>query len=530
MAQRDFTIPLKEAAFPMLSSQHPRTIMGGGAAPMGDVKTPAVVYMHNVMPTPDGLTSVGYVERVAAVSGGVNHMLRAVSALDNEGNKYLIGVSKAPVIYFSLPGGGWQVSARSITLWGGASAEVFTYGAVNNITYIYELRNSCFILDSAGTNDYLTVALTGLTAANILGICAAGGYLIAYDQSSVSWSSTIDPTDFVPSSVTGAGGGSVADLGGDILFCLTNSSGFLIYTESNIISATVTGNRQYPFKFKVVSGGVGGLSASMVAHEATAEAQFAYTPAGVQRIANNRADLILPDLSAFAASRVLEDFDDVTDTFSELTLTRAVPKRLNYIGSRYIVLSYGNEDLLDYSLNDPATHLDDFSHAIVYDIGLNRYGKLKYAHNDCVLVNSAVTNNSPADIDVLASIGVLNKDGSLYAAYLSDTPVSFSFGPTTLLPEGTVILGKLQYSRNRTFTLLEVELEDIPENATLAVSALVSLDGKTTSSAVVGTQYYSVAGVRKFRFRVTGLSISVLVKGEFNLNTAFVRYMLNGRR
>ena len=56
--------------------------------------------------------------------------------------------------------------------------------------------------------------------AQVVGITQSTGYMIAWTKNTVAWSSTIDPTDFVPDSLTGAGGGGVEEVKGAINYCI----------------------------------------------------------------------------------------------------------------------------------------------------------------------------------------------------------------------------------------------------------------------------------------------------------------------
>jgi hypothetical protein len=83
----------------------------------------------------------------------------------------------------------------------------------------------------------VAVTLTGLVAADILGVVGVSGYLIAWTKSVIAWSSLLSPTDFTPSLATGAGGGSVQGARGDIVVCLAHTVGFVVYTNQNAVAA-----------------------------------------------------------------------------------------------------------------------------------------------------------------------------------------------------------------------------------------------------------------------------------------------------
>ncbi|MFK5173422.1 hypothetical protein ACI3QN_12985, partial [Propionibacterium freudenreichii] len=84
-------------------------------------------------------------------------------------------------------------------------------------------------------------------AANILGITAYQGYLIAYDTSTIYWSSTLDidyttnTVDFTPSLATGAGSLTLEGARGPITLAIPATFGIAVYTTSNIVSAVYSG-------------------------------------------------------------------------------------------------------------------------------------------------------------------------------------------------------------------------------------------------------------------------------------------------
>ena len=115
-----------------------------------------------------------------------------------------------------------------------------TTAIVNGTTYVYFARVGCYYFDFSA-NQLVAQTLTGLTASSILGITSAVGYMIAWDQASVAWSSLVTPTDFTPSLVTGAGGGSVQGAKGAIVACVPHTTGFIVYTNQNAVAAPGSG-------------------------------------------------------------------------------------------------------------------------------------------------------------------------------------------------------------------------------------------------------------------------------------------------
>lgn len=497
MAQRYFTLPLKDAKFPMLSEQQPRTIIGGsestdvGSAAVGH---PSISYMHNMMPSIDGVDSVGYLQVVPAYDP-------ATTAFSDV--RVIYGSARTRLYLAFASDGSIYVLKHDINFWYklsetfSVSVDEITIATVNGISYIFYSKTGCVTYNEA-TDALDSVTLTGIAVSVTVGIVASYGYLIAYTENAIAWSSTVDPTDFTPSAATGAGGGNVAGIGGKMLFALANSLGILIYTETNTIAATYTGNVKYPFKFREVDNSKGGISLDFVAYEANSAEQFVYSKAGLQSLTSQKAENILPGITDFLAGKRFEDFDEGTKEFTVTDLTATMRKKLKFIASRYLIISYG---------------ISSYTHALIYDITLNRLGKLKIDHMDCFEYVSNQVEVSKESIAFLLATGEISV-------------VDFSASATG---SGVIIFGKLQYTRGKMITLQGTEVENVESSADLEVVSRVSLDGKTTTNTTASL-LTTVNNLRKYGFRVTASNHSILLIGKINLVTLFIIYTLAGRR
>jgi hypothetical protein len=508
MAQGTYSIDLNGAAFPMLSEQQSRTVIGTNAADAEGAKV-GVAYCHNVMPSLYGLDSVGYLESIPKIadlpSGAEVRDVRIIYGSlktrlhltwDTLGNLYILKPNSSA----------WQkitvsLLPESIISIGSLAPSNISIGTVNGTSYIMYSKVACFIYDEAASK-LIQVELDGIEVATVIGLVASSGYLILYTDLAIAWSSTIDPLDFVPSQVTGAGGGNVAGLAGKIEFCTYNSLGILIYTEANIIAGTYTGNAQYPFKFREVEGSQGGISLDLVAYEANSASQFVYSKAGIQAITSQRSETILPEITDFLAGRRFEDYNEITEKYelTNIPLNQAMIKKIKFVASRYLIISYGLPG-------------SNFTHALVFDSILRRMGKLKLVHTDVFELIGTQPEVSKESIAFLLS------DGSVKT-------LDFS---TKSEGSGVVILGKLQFSRSRLLSLLTVDIENVAEESPIKVSSQLSLDGKNFS-VVQGVPSLVDPNVRVFNFRATGINHSLVIYGVFNLVTVLVTFTLNGRR
>lgn len=498
MTQRKYSTPLAKSQMPMLSSQVGRTVMVPHGSTGSDQRTPGILYMENVMPTEEGLSSVYLVSRIAAIVGASN--FRATKRISSTlGVTYALGLEKnVNDAYTKVASTSASWTTHAATFTNASPHEDVTVGTVNGVSYIFEDSVGCSTFD--GTN-FAAAVLAGLTVANITGVVASSGYLIAYDETDVSWSSTVDPTDFVPSTVTGAGGGSVAEIKGFIRFCLPLPTGFLIYADHNVIAATYTGNAKYPFKFKEVSGAGGGLTINEVAYDHNSAIHYAITEFGIQAINQVKAEIILPNMVKLSKLSKYESFSAVTKQITSNTYSSPM-STVALIENRYLVVS------------TKATASAYYSYATIYDIALGRIGKVATQHTH---VTSVITLSSIAEE---LGIGFVAPTGEVSGLRFSTSAGS---------ADSVLILGKYQATASKFINLQEVELEDINSSETLTVSVNVSLDGKSIASTKTAAQLASAAGIKRYGVTASGMNHSIVIEGDFQLSEAMITYNLTGK-
>ena len=504
MAQQFYDLDLRNISFPMLSEQQGRTIIGStaGEAPAATSK-PGIAYCHNVMPTEHGLDAIGYISQIPVFVTALPFSDVRVAFGDLLSRLYLAWDTEGNVFALLTGSSAWIAVPATAPATGGPGFDVgsVTIGTVNGVSYIFYSGIGAFTYNE-GTNELDAVTLVGLTIGDILGVVATSGYLVAYTTTDIAWSSTIDPTDFTPSQISGAGGGSVANLAGAIIFATNNSLGMLIYTAANVVAGTYTGNAGFPFKIREVVDSKGGINLDRVAYEANSGAQFVYSKAGLQSITSHKTENILPDVTDFLAGRRFEDYNEITRLYeiTDLADDDTMLKKLKYIASRYLVVSYGLPG-------------GNFTHALVFDTAFKRLGKLKIDH-----------------VDVFEYIGEQSEISKESIAFLLPTgevrTVDFS---VTSDASGVLILGKLQFIRTRLLSLEGVEIENVGLTDTLDVYSQVSLDGKTFTT-VQGTSDLTVDNLRTYHFHAVGKNHSLVLIGKFGTVTAQVRYVVKGRR
>ena len=508
MAQLSYRANISAPAFPFISSQQGKSVIVRGndqyympsAVPKADMDKdlgiPQLYYGHNFMPTGEGVCSVGFTQITSAVAG--EEFIRRFLVRDDSGNKTYLGFTASGKVFASLdPYYTWvQVSFSSTQVQ--IEGKTITVAHVNGTSYIYFSTVGCFKFNFS-TKLLESVTLTGLSNIDVLGIVAASGYLIAWGKDSVSWSSSILETDFTVSLETGAGGGKVQNAKGDIALLLPHSSGFIAYTTNNAVSCVYTGNARYPFKFSEIIASGGLADSSLATFDANTGNQYAYTTSGMQLVSLQQANTTLPELTDFIAGSVFEDFDEVALSFSKVFLTTTMKKKLAVVSDRYLVISYGVTEL---------------THAIVYDLALQKFGKIKLTHVECfehAVLTPEVTETPKS------SFAFLQKDGTVKL-------VKFHSGT------GVVLFGKYQYIRQRTLQLQSVSIESVPETASLECYGLFTSEGKSVRKVAKGYKKQINELLREFKFSDVGLNISLLLIGEFSLNSLELNFNIHGRR
>jgi len=521
MSQVVYRGNLSSAFFPFISEYQGRTVivpaqdnnfnrqLQSSADLDKDIGIPQLYYCHNVLPNGNGLQSVGYEQRIGAAFSGVP-MRQAFSVRDDSiGRKaYMIYSGEA---FFFVENEVMGYGPGQLAFWNGSGMQGFppdlatrqvTTAHVAGITYIYIAGLYCLRYDFI--NARLTgVSLAGLSPAAIIAITESNGYLIALSSNAAAWSSTLDPTDFVPSLQTGAGGGLVEGIKGNITCASPTSNGFTIFTEVNAVSVLYTGNSRYPFQFSECTGSGGVASLERVTYEADSGYNYIYSSKGFQIIQSKSAQTVFADLTDYLAGQYFEDFNDTTGLFEYQTLSTPLQKKLSYIAARYLVISYG---------------ISSLTHALVYDTVQKRFGKLKFAHVD--VFEYELLTEDVSDIPKKA-IGFLLPSGQVYVVNFA---VSFSNR------YGVLLLGKYQYTRSRHLQMQKVEFENVTAGSGFGVTCYSSFDGKNFDQTTPGVLLESGKNVATYGFdSPAALNHSLLIYGTFNMTTVELAFNIHGR-
>lgn len=135
-----------------------------------------------------------------------------------------------------------------------------------------------------------------LTMATQQGIFAAGMRLGFWDsEDSVAWSAMEDFTSFTPSLTTLAGSSIFADVKGRIVTIQAFSDGFIIYATQSITLIRKAVDSAFLWTpVRILERGI--MYPRQVASNKTNDVHFVYTNAGIFKIENSSAELIIPEV------------------------------------------------------------------------------------------------------------------------------------------------------------------------------------------------------------------------------------------
>ena len=534
---------LNAAAYPLVSAFGGRTIINpqmdqnfakvpgfAGEDADRDIGIPQIFYLHNVVPTGQGMQSVGFREVIDQYTVDANNFDNAFPISDTDQNKGIFVPGAGSNYFFNSNNNAWQ----SITPFPPGSFPepgLVTTAQVQGRTFIFYENIGCYEYNFV-TNTMNPITLTGLVAANIKGICSSGLYLIAWDgDNALFWGGVTGVTllNFTPSLSTGAGTSTPNDLKGDIVVVLPMTGGYCIYTNQNAVYGGYTGNIRFPWVWKEIQFAGGVTTPQVVSYETGAGAHYAWTTKGLQKVSRNTAEGIFPECADFFSARIFEDFDPVTEEFTRTYLNSDLFLNLALIGARYLILSYGVNNGL-------------FTHALIYDLNLKRFGKLKLTHTDVFAWNApnlfgvqtyddlegrTYDDLAGTTYDQLSQqqrtspkpkrdIAFLQQDGTVQI-------LNFDLG--NFQTDSVLLIGKFQLIRNRLLTVLDLEIENVDlTNSNFLIKLFTSYDGKNFATKNTLTLKKTREDLQVYGCRVTGQNHTLYFYGAFNL----VTYIFSG--
>jgi hypothetical protein len=519
---------------PQFDQNYQRTPGFAGADLDRDLGIPQVFYIENVLPTGQGFMSVGYEQRIAALTG-TNDFDQIFLLRDPAENKFLFSPAGGKSYIYRADTGKWRAYNTIPTP--GQFSGLVTRAYIHGRTFICYEKTALLEYDRVADTFNAAPGLTFLVAAAIRGICQAVNYTIAFDDTTIYWANPLFgfELDFTPSTLTGAGSSQIQEVRGKIIAVLPISGGFMVYTTGNVVKAQYSGNIRFPWVFSEVNGSAGIQNPEHVAYESNFSYHYAWTTAGLMKIDKTGTELPFPEASDFLAGKVFESYDAVLKTLTTQYLTRSLNIKVSLVANRYVVVSYG-------------VTLGSFTHALLFDLGLKRWGKLKIAHVDAFefippnffgtrsydqLLGNQYDQLSPTTYTQLSqqqtttsipgkNIGFLQQDGTIVTVNMEVGNINSS---------GVLFLGKFQLQRTKLLQLAEVEVENVLAAATnFVLTVLTSLDGKTFDIKTIANLIAARALTRKYGVKVEGENHTLLFTGCFNLNSTMLTVIPGGSR
>lgn len=516
-----------------LDVKAPQTVLGQPTP--SQFNTPQVLYVENVLPTSEGMQSVGYDLKIQPRLD-VDDFDQAINLRDANENNFLYVPARGRNYIWNAATGAW-ISTSGFTGWTG---KLVTRAYVNGRTFVCFEGRGIYEYDAAA-NTFLPQAITGLLAADIRGIGGSSNYLIAFTNLEVCWSSLVNQLDFVPSFTTGAGRSIPQDVKARITAVLGISGGFIIYTAKNAIAAIYTNNTRAPFTFKEIANAGGIQTYEQVTSEQTSGAQYAWTTGGLQKITVQQAEPVSAEVNDFIAGNMYDEYSSATKLITTLYSGKyEFPVKLSFISSRFLVISYSTN-------NDSAL----YQYALVFDTILKRWGRLKISHTDCfsypypnvsgnityaMLANTIyddLTNTSYANL----ATGVISDPPSkLTMAFMGvqgDVRMC-TMDYNKLTNDGAVIIfGKFQLIRANMIGMQQLELEGVyglSSDRPYPVTVTVKTEYPNNRGIAVAPMVLTSSRGKNSRYnkRAVGLNHELVVEGTFALSSYLIEATAEG--
>jgi hypothetical protein len=403
----------------------------------------------------------------------------------------------------------------------GSRVFLFVHLGVSPENIVYE------VLSTAGILAFFAVVFSPVNFVSLNNIHAATtsfNYLILANNNTIYWSSLSNPLDFTSSLVTGAGSIDPNNNPINILHLRATSTGFYIFTGTNIIQAVYTGNSRYPFKFHEVSNAGVVPKPENTTVSSGADTAFCVSADGnVSMLSGSSSELVAPELSTFLERMsVIDTYDSATDTWGvrihdmddvqgfavqkpyyySSTKLRQCPIILH--NDRYVCVSAGRGSYT-FSFGGSSAELQRYKFVYIYDRLLKRYGRIYYPHTQMM------------------------SRGDMLCLYNPDTGITiyidFARSASVALPAGTpvsdfnavLILGKFQLSRDEF-----VELHELKMIGANGVKVEYTYDGNTkvgVTSLYLKSYVASIPSSSWYLSRLACRNFSLVITGDFDLKS-----------
>lgn len=549
MAKQDFKIAINAAKFPYLYSragravlqpgfdQAPRTNVNFvGSAERFDYNLIQLLYAENVLPIAEGLLSVGTQQDIEPYEPATTDFDLFLTLRDAEEQNYLFSPGRGKNYVYNTTLAAWE--SIDPFVWDPAKTIVSKI-YVDGRTFIVYEKDRIIEYDPIG-NSFTTIAVTlpaGYTMANIRMGCGASNYAILATLTEILWSSTTDVTNF-DDPVGKSGKQTPIDLKGQITAVVPISGGFIIYTTRNAVAAFFTNNPNTPFTYREVQGSGGIPGYEQVTGDANQAEHYTYGSSGLQVVNLQRADLLLPDCADFLSGKDYEYWDPVNKTVIQTVLVGALEVKLQLLGNRYLVISYGKI-------------AGQFTFALMYDVALRSVGKVRVNHVDVTVLPSSVMTTIPLrysdltgpydvyDIPYDELYQVVGDTLPLRAgfAFLQNTGaiMTLQAESANATPAGVALFGHVQVTRGRTVSDIRSQFDGLWSIPLPTVTLLGSAPGNgynrtTAQELILDATTVTDKQIAYYGSNLTWENFDLALEGKFVLTTGLQRTTIHGSR
>jgi len=319
-------------------------------------------FMQNCLPVANGFNSVHYT-KVINKHTYPQYLDRCFALRTADGQVALYSPASGTNYIYTKATGNWEKFPFVTSVDSSAISIAYLKGT----TYVCYPGIGLFVYDF-DTNTFNQQTVIAVDFNNIKGVCAAGGYLLLWTDTSIAWSSLTNPLDFTPTT-GGAGSSSLLSARGPIVTVLPAKDGVVVYTSVNAVAGNVTGNINFPFAFKEIAGSAGLATSRHATGDSTAETQIAWTTSGIMEVGGGNAQAAWAEISDSIAQNIYMSCG--SDGYPYLSRVTQIDVSINTIGQRYITISLKNKDAdVEYAF------------AYVYDLVLRRWGRIDIPHID----------------------------------------------------------------------------------------------------------------------------------------------------
>ncbi len=477
---------------------------------------PQAYFLQNVLPQSRGFTSIHFSQVISESSYPI-YLDKVLQLRDSEGSVALLAPCSGQNLIYDPVTGAWTSDPFPSPATGAVS-----------IAYLKGKTYICYAGLGLYSYNFITKELEEETVVgvilfdDIIGVCAAGSYLILYTNQYVAYSSPLDPLDFTP--VLGGGGQSaILANRGVITTVLPISNGIIVHTSVNAVYGQLTNNANFPFAFREIPNSGGVADSEHVTYDSTNDFHIALTTSGLMQVTPQKAELLWPELSDLIANKLLPQ----NSLQPGMTSCTDVAVKVSAIGSRYIAVSVRNSAQLEFSVS------------YIYDLALNRWGCINIPHIDLFEYRSPEFARVYVYDELLlpydsyempyaelaetissqtakfgATFGCISKLGAVYVALTSDYANVELLESDSGAPTPRIVLGKYRIVRKQSVIFHAV-------NAAKLQDSTVTLLGHDVAGDVVKSKVL-VASSREpntLLGRCNGSAVSISISGRFSLTS-----------